>query len=59
MDTFSPSRVTAPELGFSSATIILPMVVLPQPDSPTRPNVVPAGTEKDTSDTALTLATLR
>ena len=58
-DTPTPSSVTSPELGLSSATISLPSVVLPQPDSPTRPNVVPAGTEKDTSETALTLATWR
>ncbi len=52
-------RVIVPELGFSSATISLPIVVLPQPDSPTSPKVVPAGTEKVTSDTAWTLPTLR
>src|SRR5437016_11101118 len=48
LDTSTPPRVTAPELGRSSATIILPIVVLPHPDSPTRPKVVPVGTEKDT-----------
>src|SRR5207302_11383910 len=59
LDTSHQPRVTAPELGRSSATIILPIVVLPHPDSPTRPKVVPVGTEKDTSDTAWTAATLR
>ena len=59
LDTSSPSSEIAPEFGFSSATISLPIVVLPHPDSPTRPNVVPAGTAKETSDTALTLPTLR
>ena len=59
LDMSTPPSVTVPELGRSSATIILPIVVLPHPDSPTRPNVVPAGTEKETSDTAWTAATLR
>src|SRR5215467_5209559 len=36
-----------------------PMVVLPQPDSPTRPNVDPTGTAKGTSATAETCPTLR
>ena len=35
------------------------MVVLPQPDSPTRPKVSPLRMENDTSETALTLPTLR
>src|SRR4029077_5827606 len=35
------------------------MVVLPQPDSPTRLNVSPAFTVNETSDTACTLATRR
>src|SRR5581483_2496157 len=36
-----------------------PVVVLPQPDSPTRPSVSPRLTKKLTSSTALTLATVR
>src|SRR5580692_13217336 len=35
------------------------MVVLPQPDSPTSPNVDPTGTAKDTSATADTCPTFR
>src|ERR1700734_953590 len=35
------------------------MVVLPQPDSPTSPNVDPAGIAKDTSATAETCPTFR
>ncbi len=42
-ETSSPLSVMAPALGFSSATISLPIVVLPHPDSPTRPNVVRPG----------------
>src|SRR5438067_1391461 len=36
-----------------------PVVVLPQPDSPTSPSVSPRLTKKLTSSTALTLATVR
>ncbi len=43
-----------PAVGFSSATIIRPIVVLPQPDSPTRPKVSPARISMLTSVTALT-----
>ena len=48
-----PCSVTSPEVGRSSATIMRPIVVLPQPDSPTRPNVSPAATENETPETAL------
>src|SRR5579863_828478 len=48
-----------PDVGGSRATIILPVVVLPQPDSPTRPNVSPGRTSKDTSETACTAPTWR
>ena len=34
-----PSKMTLPEVGFSSRRTVLPMVVLPQPDSPTSPMV--------------------
>ena len=54
-----PPSSTEPEFGRSSATTTRPMVVLPQPDSPTRPNVSPAFTVNETSDTACTLATRR
>ena len=57
--TSLPSNRIAPEVGFSSATTSRPIVVLPQPDSPTRPNVSPSRTEKETSETALTLPILR
>ena len=49
-----PASSTEPEFGRSSATTTRPMVVLPQPDSPTRPNVSPALTVNETSDTACT-----
>jgi hypothetical protein len=35
------------------------VVVLPQPDSPTRPSVSPARISKDTSSTALTCPSVR
>src|ERR1035441_4822260 len=54
----SPSS-TDPEFGRSSATTSRPMVVLPQPDSPTRPNVSPAVTVNETSDTACTRPAVR
>src|SRR5260221_13280805 len=54
-----PANRTLPEFGRSSATIILPIVVFPQPDSPTRPNVSPAFTVNDTSETACTAPALR
>jgi hypothetical protein len=49
-----PSNQISPEVGFSSPTITLPIVVLPQPDSPTRPKVSPLEMVKLTSETALT-----
>ena len=54
-----PFSSTAPESGRSSATTTRPMVVFPQPDSPTRPNVFPAATVNETLETACTAATLR
>ena len=57
--TLWPSSNTVPEFGRSSATTTRPIVVLPQPDSPTRPNVSPAVTVNETLDTACTLATWR
>ena len=37
----TPSNTTRPALGFSSPTMVLPNVDLPQPDSPTRPTNSP------------------
>src|SRR5690606_34596839 len=53
--TSLPATVIRPEVGVSSRTTIRPVVVLPQPDSPTRPSVRPAGSEKSTPSTAWTL----
>src|ERR1700689_1708294 len=55
----SPLITIEPDVGGSRATIIRPGVVLPQPDSPTRPNVSPGRTSNDTSDTACTAPTCR
>ena len=52
-----PKRIT-PAVGFSRPTSIRPMVVLPQPDSPTRPSVSPLRMSNDTPATALTDADL-
>ena len=38
----TPSNQTAPEVGSTSRRMPLPTVVLPQPDSPTSPSVLPA-----------------
>ena len=54
-----PFSSTEPESGRSSATTTRPIVVFPQPDSPTRPNVSPAATVNETVETACTAATLR
>ena len=48
-----------PASGFSMPTIILPRVVLPHPDSPTRPSASPASTCSDTPETAFTELTRR
>src|SRR5262245_41574840 len=58
-ETSRPASSTLPEFGCSSATTSFPIVVLPQPDSPTRPNVSPALTVNDTSETACTAPALR
>src|ERR1700722_11563622 len=42
-----------PEVGRSRPTIILAIVVLPEPDSPTIASDSPAGTENETSSTAV------
>ena len=51
---FVPSKVTDPEVGAGSCMIALPVVDLPQPDSPTSPNVSPSATSKLMFDTAWT-----
>ena len=43
-----------PAVGSISLTSILPVVVLPQPDSPTSPRLSPAMRSNDTSSTAWT-----
>ena len=55
----SPSSTIEPPFAFSRPTISRPTVVLPQPDSPTMPNVLPGWMPKLTSATALTSPTLR
>ncbi len=49
-----PSNRICPPVGSSSRVSSRPVVVLPQPDSPTTPSVCPAATEKLTSSTACT-----
>src|SRR5439155_6331764 len=49
-----PSKRMLPAVGFSSARMSLDVVVLPQPDSPTRPSVAPAGMANETESTART-----
>ena len=52
-----PSNMICPPVGSSSRVSSRPVVVLPQPDSPTTPSVCPAATEKLTSSTACTAPT--
>src|SRR6218665_2803798 len=49
------SNATAPAVGRSSPATMRAKVVLPQPDSPTRLNVVPSGMSKLTPSTDLTV----
>ena len=49
-----PSNRRPPPVGSSSRSTSLAVVVLPQPDSPTRPRVWPRPTEKFTPSTART-----
>ena len=49
-----PSKITSPAVGGSSCMMVLPVVVLPQPDSPTRPRVSPAFSSKLMPSTART-----
>ena len=43
-----------PKVGLTKPVIILAIVDLPDPDSPTNPSVSPSNNSKDTSFTALT-----
>ncbi len=52
-----PSNRMVPDVGSMSRSISRPTVVLPEPDSPTRPSVSPWRISKLTPDTACTLAT--
>ena len=52
--TFSPRKVTSPDVGSINRNMHRPVVLLPLPDSPTSANVSPSFTEKLTSSTALT-----
>ena len=54
--TSSPLNCTSPDVGSISRRMQRPVVVLPLPDSPTRPNVSPVSIEKLTSSTARTTA---
>src|SRR5437764_3900700 len=54
-----PSKVTSPLVAGISRRMVRPTVVLPQPDSPTRPRVSPGLMAKLTSSTACTQATTR
>ena len=49
-----PSNMISPSVFSRSLNIVLPVVDLPQPDSPTSPIVVPFLMVKETSSTALT-----
>ncbi len=52
----SPANRMMPPVGSSSLRMVRPTVVLPQPDSPTRPSVSPGAIANETSSTALTVA---
>ena len=54
-----PSKRTDPEVGAGSWMSALPVVDLPQPDSPTRPSVSPGSTSKLMPDTAWTFSPVR
>ena len=54
-----PSKTILPPVGSSSRVISRPVVVLPQPDSPTSASVSPARTSKSTPSTARTAPTCR
>src|SRR5689334_676189 len=56
VDRSRPSKITRPPVGGSRRRMQRPVVVLPQPDSPTRPSVSPRPISKLTPSTALTTA---
>ena len=50
----TPSKTTSPAVGSSSFSTLRPIVLLPEPDSPTRPSASPLRISKLTSSTART-----
>ena len=54
LDITLSSNITSPPVGSYKRIIVLPVVDLPEPDSPTKPNVSPSYIWKDTSSTAFT-----
>jgi len=52
----APANSMPPPVASSSLRMVRPTVVLPQPDSPTSPNVSPGAMVNDTSSTAFTVA---
>src|ERR1700761_7336678 len=54
-----PLKNTPPEVGSTRRRMERPTVVLPEPDSPTRPIPSPGWMVNDTSSTALTVVGLR
>jgi hypothetical protein len=52
--TLSPLNSTSPDEGSMSRRMQRPVVLLPLPDSPTRPNISPSSIVKLTSSTART-----
>jgi hypothetical protein len=57
-NTLSPSKWTVPRVAGMRRRMVRPTVVLPQPDSPTRPSVSPGAIWKLTPSTALTRPTV-
>src|SRR5438270_694379 len=57
--TSRPSKLISPDVGSRRRKIVLPVVVFPQPDSPTTPRVSPRATSNETSFTAFTAPTWR
>src|SRR5215469_671875 len=55
----TPSKTILPDVGSSNLVTTRPVVVLPHPDSPTRPRVSPAFRLNDTPSTARTAPTWR
>ncbi len=47
-----PSKIASPVVASCSRISVSPTVVLPEPDSPTRPSVLPFGSWNETSFTA-------